>query len=113
MLLVKRHFIQQHNNASPLTAHLTLRKTEKFGQKVLPHTPYSPDMAPQDYHLLRPLKYRGLSTMKMMRQSIKPCSHGCEILKETSQQHIQACAVLARMPGSFWGFCGIVLGHLW
>jgi hypothetical protein len=80
-LLVKRHIILQHNNASPLTAHLTLKKTETFGWKVLPHPPCSPDLVPSDYHLLTPLKYQGV-TMKMMRQFTKPCIPGCQILKQ-------------------------------
>jgi hypothetical protein len=54
-LLVKRHIILQHKNASPLTAHLPLRKTATFGQKVLPHFPCSPDLVPSDYPLDRRL----------------------------------------------------------
>ena len=35
----------------PHTARLTLEKTEKMGLEVLPYPPYSPDLAPYDYHL--------------------------------------------------------------
>jgi len=46
----------QHDNARP---HISLRTQEaiaKFGWNVLPHPPYSPDVAPSDFHLFGPLK---------------------------------------------------------
>ena len=38
------------------TAKKTLELIEKFGWEVVPHPPYSPDLAPSDYHLFGPLK---------------------------------------------------------
>ncbi|KAG8226303.1 hypothetical protein J437_LFUL002742 [Ladona fulva] len=35
---------------------LTMQLTAKFGLTVLPHPPYSPDLAPSDFHLFGPLK---------------------------------------------------------
>jgi len=46
----------QHDNARP---HTSLRNQEaitKFGWTVLPHPPYSPDLAPSVFHLFGPLK---------------------------------------------------------
>ena len=45
-----RKVIPQHNNARSHTALLTLEKIENVGWEVLPHPPYSPDLAPSDYH---------------------------------------------------------------
>ena len=45
-----------HDNARPHTAHLTLETVEQLGLEVLPHPPYSPDLAPSDYHLFGPMK---------------------------------------------------------
>ncbi len=41
----------QHDNAKPHTAKLTQAKIQKLGWKLLPHPPYSPDLAPSDFHL--------------------------------------------------------------
>ncbi|GFS15975.1 histone-lysine N-methyltransferase SETMAR [Elysia marginata] len=46
----------QHDNATPHTARVTQGWLEKYGWEILPHPPHSPDLAPSDYHLFRPLK---------------------------------------------------------
>ena len=45
-----------HDNARVHTVKATRQKLEKLGWKVLPHSPYSPDLAPSDYHLFRSLR---------------------------------------------------------
>jgi histone-lysine N-methyltransferase SETMAR len=40
-----------HDNASSHTAKVTKKKLDDLGWEVLPHPPYSPDMAPSDFHL--------------------------------------------------------------
>lgn len=45
----------QHDNARPHTARLTKMALEELGWEVLPHPPYSPDLAPSDYYLFRSL----------------------------------------------------------
>ena len=48
--IIGRKVILQHDKAQPHTALLTLEKTENMGWEVVPHPPYSPDLAPSDYH---------------------------------------------------------------
>jgi transposase len=44
------------DNARPHTAALMMATLLKLKWDVLPHPPYSPDLAPSDYHLFGPMK---------------------------------------------------------
>ena len=44
-----------HDNARPHVAKLTREKLIELGWEVLIHPPYSPDLAPSDYHLFNSL----------------------------------------------------------
>lgn len=52
-----RKIYMLHDNARPHTAKVTRQKLLSFGWQVLPHPPYSPDIAPTDYHLFRSLQH--------------------------------------------------------
>ena len=45
-----------HDNARPHTAQSTQGKLKEIGLQLLPHPPYSPDLAPSDYYLFSPMK---------------------------------------------------------
>ena len=53
----------QHDNARPHTSLRTQEAITKFGWTVLPHCPYSHDLAPSDFHLFGPLKNALRGTM--------------------------------------------------
>ena len=54
--LITKGVLLLHDNARPHTARLTQETTDNLGFELLPHPPYSPDLAPSDYHLFGPLK---------------------------------------------------------
>jgi histone-lysine N-methyltransferase SETMAR len=43
--------ILQHANAQPHTANMTKAAIQELDWEILSHPPYSPDLAPSDYHL--------------------------------------------------------------
>ncbi|KAG5309270.1 SETMR methyltransferase, partial [Acromyrmex insinuator] len=45
-----------YDNARPHTAIITQQKLVQLGWDVLPHPPYSPDLASSDYHLFQSLQ---------------------------------------------------------
>ena len=54
----KRHNRQHsvlllHDNARPHIADMTKEAIQTHGWEVLPHQPYSPDLAPTDFHLFQ------------------------------------------------------------
>jgi len=54
-------FLLQHDKARPHTSLKTVEHIAILRWTVLPHPPYSPDLAPSDFHLFGPMKY-GLRT---------------------------------------------------
>lgn len=46
-----------HDNARPRIAEVDQQESNKPGWTVLPHPPYSPDIAPSDYHIFRSMKH--------------------------------------------------------
>ena len=45
-----------HDNAPPNIGRKTRETIDSMGWTTLPHPPYSPDLAPSDYHLFGPMK---------------------------------------------------------
>jgi histone-lysine N-methyltransferase SETMAR len=52
----KDKIILLHDNATPHTALITKEKIAQFGWTVMPHPPYSPDLAPTDYKAFQSLQ---------------------------------------------------------
>ena len=52
----KTTFLLQHDNARPHTSLKTVENIANLGWTVLPHPPYSPDLAPSNFHLFGPMK---------------------------------------------------------
>ncbi|KAJ0183521.1 hypothetical protein K1T71_001497 [Dendrolimus kikuchii] len=55
-LINRRGVVFHHDNARPHTSLATQQKLREFGWEVLMHPPYSPDLAPSDFHLFRSLQ---------------------------------------------------------
>jgi len=46
-----------HDNARPHTSKLAIEKLAELQWQIVPHPPYSPDLAPSDYHLFRSMAH--------------------------------------------------------
>ncbi|EZA56424.1 Histone-lysine N-methyltransferase SETMAR [Ooceraea biroi] len=55
-LVNRKGVVFHHDNARPRRSLVTREKLLQLGWDVLPHPPYSPDLAPSDYHLFRSLQ---------------------------------------------------------
>ena len=53
---VRNETLLQHYNAWPHTSAATRDAIQRLGFSVLPHPPYSPDLAPRNFHLFAKLK---------------------------------------------------------
>ena len=54
--LLSRGVLLQHDNARPRTAHSIVATIQDLSFECLPHPPYSPDLAPSDFHVFGSLK---------------------------------------------------------
>ena len=54
--MLKTGVILQHDDAPPHRARQTVEKVEEMGWELLQYPPYSPDLAPSDFHSFGPLK---------------------------------------------------------
>ena len=55
-LSTRKGVIFHQDNARPHTCLITRKKLLELDWEVMPHPPYSPDLAPSDYHLFRSLE---------------------------------------------------------
>jgi len=55
-LVNRKGIVFHHDNARPHTSLITRQKLLELGWDLLPHPPYSPDLAPSDFHLFRSLQ---------------------------------------------------------
>ena len=73
----ERNIIILHDNTRPLAARLTSEAITKMGWEVLPHTSYSPDMAPSDYHLFGFVKdqlhRQRYETTEAIQKTVRQC----------------------------------------
>jgi histone-lysine N-methyltransferase SETMAR len=56
MIVVTLEYLLQHDNAQPQTSLNTVEHIVNIGWSVIPHPPFSPDLAPSDFHLFGLMK---------------------------------------------------------
>ena len=62
-----------HDNARPHVAKLTKQTAKELNVEFLPHPPYSPDLAPSDFHLFRSLEHTLRQKIFDSREDIREC----------------------------------------
>ena len=66
-----------HDNARPHTAAHTVETLQKQKFELLAQLPYSPDLAPSDYHLFGPLKAALRGRRFTSDQELNEAAHAC------------------------------------
>jgi len=56
-LINRRGVVYHHDNAQPHTSLKTQKKLRELDWEILPYPPYSPDLAPSNYHPFRILEH--------------------------------------------------------
>ena len=95
-----RKVILLHDNTRPHTTRLTLEKIEKTGWEVLPHPPYSPDLAPSDYHLFGFVKNQMRGHHYEMNEALQTAVGQCLRAAGTEFYHMG----IFKLP-EWWGKC--------
>ncbi|CAK9803058.1 Mariner Mos1 transposase [Anthophora quadrimaculata] len=74
-LVNRNNVIFHHDNARPHVAKSVTKKLSKFNWEILPHPPYSPDIASSDYHLFRALQHflvgKKFENIDILKNSLK------------------------------------------
>jgi len=103
----KTTFLLQHNARSH-TSLKTVEHIANLGWTVLPHPPYSPDLAPSDFHMFGPMK-DGLHGQHFPsndphRMSCETVGHlcWCRFLRVW---HAGSCSSLAKVHSQWWWLC--------
>lgn len=80
----RKGIVFHHDNARPHVSLQTRQKLLEFGWDVIPHPPYSPDLAPTDFHLFRSLQN---SLNGKQYNSLEDCKkHMEEFIAQKSEQ---------------------------
>lgn len=87
-----------HDNARPHTSLMTRQKMRELGWEVLMHPPYSPDIAPTDYHLFRALQ-KSLDSVKL--KTCEDCENHLQQFFASKSQNFYSAGIMA-LPEK-WG----------
>jgi transposase len=81
------------------------------GWELLFHPPYSPDLAPSDYHLFGPLKdylrSHHYETDEAVQEAVRSWLRGART--DFYRRDIEDSVTVLEMHRSGWGFCGKVI----
>jgi len=73
----------QHDNARPHTARSTVATIQDLSFECLPHPPYSPELAPSDFHVFGQVKQRWEASLSGPTNKFnRRCTSGCTLCQK-------------------------------
>jgi histone-lysine N-methyltransferase SETMAR len=96
----KKNILLQHYNARPHTSRTTMEEIEKLDLTILPHPPYSPDLAPCSFHLSPKMK-------KHLRGHLYDSNEEVERTFGTWMKKLRALTHEATMVAPPWSRCPV------
>jgi hypothetical protein len=73
----QQEVLLHHENARPRTAQATQDRIQELQREILEHPPYSPNLAPSDFHLFGLLKTTLVANISLIPKRLKRGRRSC------------------------------------
>ena len=100
---MRNETLLQHDNTRPHTSAATRDAIQRLDFSVLLHPPYSPDLAPSDFHLFPKLKEHSFSCVEEVKSAVRKWfqKQNTNFFKDRFQKLVQCWQKCIKVRGDF------------